>query len=680
MPTYTAAAGGGNWNSAATWGGAGVPTTGDTAILNATSGQVTVTANATCLVLNCTGYANTLTINTGFSINVSGTGATISLGGTISTLQQGVLSTASGTSAVTINFNGITIPRLSCGFTAGASNQTVTINGTNPTVQNLTIVNGGASGATVLANQTVTITSSLNVTNGTTIGLGGVAFNIGGGGIVDITTSRRVGNGFTVLTGTTLRMQSDLLISGGTITFNSGSFLTHNNYTLSFATASITLNSSGINWHNVTYEPGGNAISLTLLSDLNISNNLTISITTVNGIIGSGGTRNINVQGSFSMQSGGAQLTMTNTIVNLIGTGILDAASGYSIGNTTININGTGLYTIGSSTRNFLALNNTNLNLVGTSVATVNTGHALRILVSSTLSTNNTITGANIGGSQIIWNDLLLTGGAASTLSLAYDTTFTGNLTTGTTNIATINTGKLLLQGNFSPSTGVSIGGTSAIEFAGSNNQTWNSTIAVQNSITINKSGGAVTISGTITWGAAGRTLSVTAGSINPGSSTISIPANTNVTISGMTFWNLTIPGLSTITQSVANTIQNNLTLATTGNVIFTGSAGWTCANLTCTTASRTITLQNSITYTTTSAATLLGASGSNSTMTSNDANVLALWTLRPGATQNVIYFNGTRIDSSGGQTVWTLEGTRTSTVNWNSGAKPGEVAYTYII
>lgn len=631
MATYTAVAGGGNWNVAATWTGGtpgGFPVAGDTAILNATSGQVTVTANATCLILNCTGYANTLTINTGFSINVSGTGATISLGGTISTLQQGVLSTISGTTAVTINFNGVTIPRLSCGFNAGASTQTVTINGTNPTVQNLTISNGAAVGSTSLANNALTITSSLNLTAGTTTGLGGVAFNIGGGGIVDITTAARMSNGFTVLAGTTLRMQSTLLISGGTITFNSGSFLTHNNFTLSFATSAATLNSPSINWHNVTYEPGGNSTSLTLLSDLNVSNNFTTSITTVNSIIGSGVTRNINIQGNFSLQSGGAQLIMTNTIVNLLGTGILDAASGYSIFNTTININGTGSYTIGSSTRNFLALNTTNLNLVGTSVATVNTGHLLRILVSSTLSTNNTITGANIGGSQIIWNNLTLTGGATSTLTLAYNTTFIGNLTTGTTNIATINagvgTGKLLLQGNFSPSTGNSIGGTSTIEFTGSNNQTWNSTIAVQNNITINKSGSAVTLSGTINWGTAGRTLLLTSGSstLNPGTSTVTIPTNQSVTISNMIFNNLTLNTGVTVTQNITNTINSTLLLS--GNATFTGTAGWTAFSFTHGGAGTTCTLKAGVTYTVQGGIfTMIGTAASRAILQSNDvANV----------------------------------------------------------
>ena len=568
---------------------------------------VTKTTNVTCISLNFTNYIGTWTINNGITQTLSST-ITLGSGMTYTQGTTGVMSTAGSNTAVTINFNGVTIPRLTCGFTAGGNTQTVTINGTTPTVQNLTISNI-SNGVTSLANTALTITNSLTVSTGGSGGssLAGVSFNIGGGSNVDINTSGRIASGFTVLTGTTLRMQSNLLISGGTITFNAGSFLTHNSNTLSFAVSSATLNSPSINWHNVTYEPGGNANSLTLLSDLDISNNLTTSISTFNSIVGSGGTRNINIQGSFSMQSGGFQLTMTNTIVNLIGTGILDAASGYSIVSTTININTSNPsgYTIGSSTRNFLNLSFTNLNLVGTSVATVNTGHSLRISGSSNLSTNNTITGANIvGGSEIIWNNLSIGAGAAVTLTLSYDTKFIGNLTTSTTNAATINTGKLLLEGNFSPSTGSTIGGTSTIEFTGSNNQNWNSTISVQNNITINKSGGTLTLLGTITWGLANRTLQLTAGNINQGSSTITL-SGTPLTINGMIFNSLTIPTGTTINQNTTNTISG--TLVCSGSATFAGTAGWNAFNFTTGGAGSIITLQEGITYNVSGLFTMIG-------------------------------------------------------------------------
>ena len=64
MATYTAAAGGGNWDNPLTWGGAGVPIAGDTALFDQNSGPVTVTAGAVCSELNLnsgTGYQNTIT-------------------------------------------------------------------------------------------------------------------------------------------------------------------------------------------------------------------------------------------------------------------------------------------------------------------------------------------------------------------------------------------------------------------------------------------------------------------------------------------------------------------------------------------------------------------------------------------------------------------------------------------
>jgi len=198
--------------------------------------------------------------------------------------------------------------------------------------------------------------------------------------------------------------------------------------------------------------------------------------------------------------------------------------------------------------------------------------------------------------------------------------------------------------------------------------------------IVINKSSAAiVTITQNFSYGySVATTFTLTNGVINPGSTTCTI--NNACTLNGMTWNNLTIPGAFTVTMNTLNTINGTLTLASTGNVVFAGTAGWTCANLTCVTTSRTITLQNSITYGTTNNALIVGASGAPVTMTSNSGSVLALWTLRTGATQDIAYTNGTRIDSRGGRTIWTLEGTINNSPNWNQGEGPGEVAYTYIL
>jgi hypothetical protein len=207
----------------------------------------------------------------------------------------------------------------------------------------------------------------------------------------------------------------------------------------------------------------------------------------------------------------------------------------------------------------------------------------------------------------------------------------------------------------------------------------------IQNNLTINKSGGASVIfptGGTITWGATGRTLTYTAGSLNVSTSTFSIPTNNNVTINGMSFYNLTIVGPSTITMNTTNNITNNLTLAATSNVAFTGSAGWICGNLSCSTAGRTLTLADRSTgasYRTITNANLLGTAASRITITSNNATTQSIWTLDNGATQSLVYVNGTRIDSSQGATIWSFGGTLVTASNWGSGSAPATTAYTYV-
>jgi hypothetical protein len=269
----------------------------------------------------------------------------------------------------------------------------------------------------------------------------------------------------------------------------------------------------------------------------------------------------------------------------------------------------------------------------------------------------------------ITLNDNLTVSGSFS--SLVGGSSATQTLTGSTLNVfGNLTTTKQLL-------------GTTNIILTGSTSVNWSGAGSLQNNVTINKSSGAtVTLTSDITWGAANRSLIVTAGIINPVATTFSIPAASNVTIDGMTFWNLTIPGASTTTHNVANTIRNNLTLAATGNTVFTGSAGWTCANLICLIAGRIITLANSssgASYRTTTNANLLGTAASPVSMSSNNATTRSLWTLDNGAAQSLVYVNGTRIDSSQGATIWSFGGVLTNTVNWGSGSAPATTAYTYV-
>jgi hypothetical protein len=674
MATYTAVAGGGNWNSAATWGGAGFPIAGDTAILNATSGQVTVTANATCLILNCTGYANTLTINNGITLTVNGVGATISLGGTIASGTTGVLSTVGTNTAVTINFNGITIPRLTVGYNNGVTTpvQTMTINGTNPTVQNFTF---GSIGRVVLSGTELTITSSFT-SNATGVPhlLSGTTLRFSGTVSYQANAGQRLAINMTVTTGSTLILNSNFLTESSVITFQTGSFLTHNNFTLT-PRGTITLDTSPIEWYDITLVVDQTTLNLT--SDLNITNKVEVNASvfgTIFRIQSSGGTRNVNIKGSLisiaSTVTADGLISNSTTNFNLIGTGTLRGR----FNNVLININTTNPlgYTIGDNTlNNLLLFTNSVLTLVGTSVAQVfNSSSLLRIGGNPvTLDTNRTST----GGSQIFWanvDQFIVT----SVLVLNTETTFRGNATFN--NTFTLNGSKCLIEGSFSAPNS-SIGGTSIIELAGSNNSNWNSgtttTATYQNNITVNKSGGAtVSILNSLTWGLAGRTLQRTAGNINPGTSTVTIP-NAAVTINNMVFNNLTITAGPTITQNSGNTVNGNLTC--NGTTTFSGTAGFTTGGFICTTAASTLTLQSGVTYSVTSNLDLFATLASPIILTSSSAAANTKLTLSNNATQRVYFVRATRIDSGDGQTIWnsysTLSTPLTNTINWNPGVKP---------
>jgi hypothetical protein len=183
-----------------------------------------------------------------------------------------------------------------------------------------------------------------------------------------------------------------------------------------------------------------------------------------------------------------------------------------------------------------------------------------------------------------------------------------------------------------------------------------------------------------------------TGGTIIASGSTITVGAtginttprfNTNTILWG----NLVSAGAAnsanTITLLSPLLISSSITFGASLNTTFTGSAGWTCANLICTTAGRTLTLANSssgASYRTTDNAALTGGTAAAGiAMTSNNPTTQSIWTLDNGAIQSLIYVNGTRIDSSQGQTIWSFGGTLNGTTNWGTGSRPLTVANTFV-
>jgi len=158
VATYTAAAGGGNWNAEATWEeGGGYPTAVDTAILDAGSGNVTVNVDSAVMDLDCTGYTGTLTLAANLScygnwLTVAGMTFTPSTYTTSFTATAAKNITTGGKQFYSVTWNGVggvwtlqdALTQITGGLTAFTAG-TLNLNGktfTVPTVQTVTLASG----------------------------------------------------------------------------------------------------------------------------------------------------------------------------------------------------------------------------------------------------------------------------------------------------------------------------------------------------------------------------------------------------------------------------------------------------------------------------------------------------------------------------------------------------------
>lgn len=441
----------------------------------------------------------------------------------------------------------------------------------------------------------------------------------------------------------TITMTNGITV-GGSVTLSAGMTIAGaGNLTI---TNTSTLTSNGKTWPNSLIFD--NSFTATL------ADNWTIS-----GTLQKNTTRSVTMNG-FQMQIGGG--------LNL-GTG----GTGYFLGGTTnLILNGTGTWQGTEECRNNLEINTTGTITVsgtvrygsGTASITLKYTAGTLITTGSTLQLNRNCT---LDLQNTTWGSLGL---EANTYTLSSDITLSSALNVATTTSPIINGFKIYVGGNFSAGTGSGYFTTGTTEIVLNGTGTWTGG-DTRNTLTINTAG-TITLSGTIIYGLSGRTLTYTAGTINPGTSTFQTAAGLTYSIASpgnFTLWNFSpLTGTHTINTGTI-TVNNNMTF--NGNTTFAGTGGWTANNLTDSTAGRILTLKDGSTYTVTGTLSLTGTNASRWTIASSSATLRALLTLNQGASQSLIYVNGTRIDSSAGQTVWSLGGTLTDTVNWNNGSRP---------
>ncbi len=330
-----------------------------------TLGVSGVFLGTTAIVLNGTGIwsggevRNNLTINTAGTITVSGT--VVYNTGTL-TYTSGTVSSSGGilniSNSCTLNTSGMTWSSITCGT---SSSVVVTLS------SNLNVIDFSKTGITLNSfnGNTLNISGSLSVlSSGFLAGTTNIILN--GTGTWSGTGTLR--NSLTINTSGTITISGSVTYDTGTLTYTAGTTVVSGS-TLNI-TLTCTLNTSGMNWNNISLFPGGSTITLT--SNLNISGNFLVS----QGVL-MAGVFNINVSGNFTCNN-----TFQGTVTVIMnGTGTV---SGTAVIENNLTFNTSGTITLSGTVR---FLNKTLTYTAGTMVVT---GSTLSILGLSGVATLNT--------------------------------------------------------------------------------------------------------------------------------------------------------------------------------------------------------------------------------------------------------------------------------------------------
>jgi len=323
-----------NWSTSGNWsatdGGAGgetVPTASDNVFFTANSLNCTVNASArVALTLDFTGYTNTITMSQ--QITVSGS-VTLVAAMTISGSGALIVSATS-----TLTSNGKTWPN-SLNLSGGS---TYTL-ADNWDVDGLLAV--GGSSMTINGFQ---ITASAGLTQGANNTWGTTNIIMDGTGTIThshasagaLKTNLTINTAGTITFATT----NPFMYETGTFTYTAGTVVTTGSTLIIGATSTTVtgLSVSGITWDNVKLTIG-NGLNLPMDENLNLTGLLTIANST-NSFTMTGNT----INASGGVRYGGSSGTVSGTtVINVNGTGTLDAPSATSGGiNNPITINAPG--------------------------------------------------------------------------------------------------------------------------------------------------------------------------------------------------------------------------------------------------------------------------------------------------------------------------------------------------
>jgi filamentous hemagglutinin len=652
-----------------------------------------VTINGTYSIYAAGGFAN----NSGNIAKGTGAPTIVMTGGTFTrsgsgTIQVNLTFNGNVTVTGTLAFGGATLKRLGGTITTTDSTLSVsgisTIDTTGISWYNVTTVAGSTLTLSTQLSVLGTLTLSQTIVNGSDIYING---NLTAAGTTSYTSTNTTlilqgtgtwsGNfplGFNITFASTCNITvsgtvNHYGIGGKTIYAAPGATVNTAGSTLRLLGSGTNLhiiNTASVVWENVilfSYNPS----TFKLESDLNVGGDLITSYWTGAGpiIYMNGAGYNININGALTvgsaLYSGTLDAGPTLKLLTKVGTFTWSGSPLIRLPmiinpTGTLNVSGTVTYG-GNLNTSVLTYNNSNGGSVGT------TGSTLYLLSSCTLNTNG-----------ISWNNVLL---ANSTVNYALTSDFiTKNLTSGG-GIQTFNTNNgsivKVLNGTLTVGQNNGIEGNSTIVVEGTSS--WISATSANCQLRINlilrPNGGVITVGNngfplsfntkTITYDGSGG------GSVSATGSTLNLNTSTILNTAGITWGTVNIlNGTHTLNSLLT---ANTIGFGTVNNtVIFAGTAGWTVDTFTIsvTGGARLIQLKQGITYTITTSATMIAQSSIiklrfESAQTSGSK---PLFNIQPGASQNISHVYPYRIDSSGGQTVYSANATiDAATVNWTN-------------
>ena len=380
----------------------------------------------------------------------------------------------------------------------------------------------------------------------------------------------------------------------------------------------------------------------------------------------SGGTGNYNSTTNWSDTSGGAGGFSVPSASDDV---YLDAASGANT--LTINVSSvaksitcTGFIGTLAGSSTFVISGNVTL----ASSMSITYSGIMTINANSTFTSNTKI---------ITWHLRF----QSNTVTLADDLYFNGNQLTLSvaSSTATINGNNIYVQGGIitCASNASVVAGTSVVRIVGtvSLNATVSNTYSIPivfdsgaNTVTINCSGSNILRlgnNGSITY-TSGFVNTSNANNVFLTTSTSNYTFDTN----GMTWKNITLEsGTKTVTLNSLLRLSGDLVYNSGTIITFAGSAGWETSNFYILTSNNiSHTLVSGLEYkVNTYFESIATTSSLKDSLISSIPGSKAIFTLAYGATQNVGFTNAVDIDSSRGQTIWSYNGTITTTNNWQA-------------